>query len=69
MNYYEVLEELAQSGFEQFMNFIINDENLLYEIDESELGETEVEVSIFDEDECTDFVGRFYFDECGNYVM
>ena len=64
MNYYETLEELAENGFENFINFVRNDKNLL-----SELGETEVEVEILDENEGTEFLGRFCFDEFGNYVM
>ena len=39
MNYYETLEELAENGFENFIN------------------------------EGTEFLGRFCFDEFGNYVM
>lgn len=69
MNYYETLEELAENRFENFINFVRNDKNLLYEVEESELGETEVEVEILDENEGTEFLGRFCFDEFGNYVM
>ena len=64
MNYYETLEELAENGFENFINFVRNDKNLLYEVEE-----TEVEVEILDENEGTEFLGRFCFDEFGNYVM
>ena len=69
MNYKEVLDEKAKRGFEEFISFIRSDRNLLYEVDESENGETEVEVNIFDENECTDLIGYWNFDELGNYVV
>ena len=69
MNYKKILDEKAKKGFEVFTNYIRDSKNLLYEVDESECGETEVEVNVFDENECTDLVGYWNFDEFGNYVM
>lgn len=68
-NYYGILDEVAENGFDEFMEFLYNSDNLIYEIEETELGEREVEVFILDEDECSDFVGRYSFDEYGNYIM
>lgn len=67
MNYYDILEEKAKADFEQFMNFIRNDKNLLYDITETENGETEIEVSVFDDNMCIDFIGSFAFNDNGEY--
>jgi hypothetical protein len=68
MEYSKILEEKAKQGFERFINFIRSDNNLLYETDESENGETEVEVSIFDDDECSDLIGYYNFDNEGRFL-
>lgn len=68
MNYNELLNEKAQNGFENFVNFIREDKNLTYEVEENDDNETEIEVSIFDEDMCTEFIGRYVFDENGTFL-
>ena len=62
MNYEKILRQKAGRNFEEFMNFIINDKNLLYTINNLE-DKIEVIVMIFDKDEDTDILGTYYFDE------
>ena len=50
MNYDDLLREKTKLGFERFINFIREDKNLLYDIDETEDDETEVNVEIFDDE-------------------
>lgn len=68
MSCYVLLEKMAKKGFEQFMDFVRNDKNLLYDITETENGETEVEIDIFDENEGTEYIGGFAFDNNGKYI-
>lgn len=64
---YSILKEKAENGFEQFINYIRDDRNLLYGVDE--IGnETEIEVETFDDNMCTEIVGTYYFDKVGNFI-
>lgn len=68
MNYYDILEKKAKLGFERFINFIREDKNLLYNIDETEDDETEVSVEIFDDDMGTELVGTYIFNDNGDFI-
>ena len=49
MNYQHILREETKNGFDSFMDFLENDKNLLYEIDEEYIDEKEITVEIFDD--------------------
>ena len=63
MNYQHILREETKNGFDSFMDFLENDKNLLYEIDEEYIDEKEITVEIFDDEEETDIIGVYYFDD------
>ncbi len=77
MNYEKILRQEAERSFENFINFIRDDKNLLYTINDQEddfedldelEDETEVVVMIFDKDEGTDILGTYYFDNTGRFI-
>ena len=68
MNYQHILREETKNGFDSFMDFLENDKNLLYEIDEEYIDEKEITVEIFDDEEETDIIGVYYFDDDGNFI-
>lgn len=68
MNYQHILREETKNGFDSFMDFLGNDKNLLYEIDEEYIDEKEITVEIFDDEERTDIIGVYYFDDDGNFI-
>lgn len=68
MNYDDLLREKTKLGFERFVNFIREDKNLLYDIDETEYDETEVNVEIFDDDMGTELIGTYIFNNNGEFI-
>lgn len=68
MNYDDLLREKTKLGFERFINFIREDKNLLYDIDETEDDETEVNVEIFDDDMGTELIGTYIFNNNGEFI-
>ena len=68
MNYDDLLREKTKLGFERFINFIREDKNLLYDIDETEDDETEVNVEIFDVDIGTELIGTYIFNNNGDFI-
>ena len=69
MTYFEELEKLAKISFEQFMLYINEHRNLYIKEDETEEGNTEIEVTdIDDEDFNEELIGRFYFDNDGKFI-
>lgn len=68
MNYDDLLREKTKLGFERFINFIREDKNLLYDIDETENDETEVNVEIFDDDMGTELIGTYIFNNNGDFI-
>ena len=68
MTYFEKLERLAQISFEQFMLYINEHRNLYIKEDETEEGNTEIEVTDIDEDFNEELIGRFYFDDDGKFI-
>ena len=68
MNYNDLLREKTKLGFVRFINFISEDKNLLYDIDETEDDETEVNVEIFDDDMGTELIGTYIFNNNGDFI-
>ena len=68
MNYDDLLREKTKLGFERFINFIREDKNLLYDIDETEDDETEVNVEIFDDDMGTELIGTYIFNNNAKFI-
>lgn len=68
MTYFEELEKLAKISFEQFMLYINEHRNLYIKEDETEEGNTEIEVTDIDEDFNEELIGRFYFDDDGKFI-
>lgn len=69
MTYFEELEKLAKISFEKFMLYINEHRNLYIKEDETEEGNTEIEVTdIDDEDFNEELIGRFYFDDDGKFI-
>ena len=68
MNYDDLLRGKTKLGFERFINFIREDKNLLYNIDETEDDETEVNVEIFDDDMGTELIGTYIFNNNGDLI-
>ena len=73
MNYDDLLREKTKLGFERFIDFIREDKNLLYDIDETEDDETEddeteVNVEIFDDDMGTELIGTYIFNNNGDFI-
>ena len=66
MTYSEELEKRAKRGFEYFMIYIDEHSHLLTEVDEED-GDTVVEVTYWGDDE-EDFIGRYYFNDNGEYL-
>lgn len=66
-NYYLILEEKADLGYDEFIDYIDSSSDLIYSEEDIENGK-EIEVEVFDSDEGVDFVGRFVFDDDGNYL-
>lgn len=68
MTYFEELKKLAKMSFEQFMLYINEHRNLYIKEDETEEGNTEIEVTDIDEDFNEELIGRFYFDDDGKFI-
>ena len=68
MTYFEKLEKLAKMSFEQFMLYINEHRNLYTKEDETEEGNTEIEVTDIDEDFNEELIGRFYFNDDGEFI-
>lgn len=68
MTYFEELEKLAKMSFEKFMLYISEHRNLYTKEDETEKGNTEIEVTDIDEDFNEELIGRFYFDDDGKFI-
>lgn len=68
MNYDDLLREKTKLGFERFINFIREDKNLLYDIDETKDDETEVNVEIFDDDMGTELIGTYIFNNNRDFI-
>lgn len=69
MGYFEDLDKLAKESFEKFMLYIDEHRNLLVNTSEDEDDNTEIEVTYYDfENGDEELIGRFYFDENGDYI-
>lgn len=68
MNYQHILREETKNGFDSFIDFLESNKNLLYEIDEEYINEKEITVEIFDNEEGTDVIGIYYFDDNGKFI-
>lgn len=66
MTYRDELEKKAKQSFDRFMNYIEENSHLTTNVDEEE-NNTVVEV-IFWEENNEDFIGRFYFNEDGDFL-
>lgn len=66
MTYRDELEKKAKQSFDRFMNYIEENSHLITNVDEEE-NNTVVEV-IFWEENNEDFIGRFYFNEDGDFL-
>lgn len=69
MEYFKDLDMLAKKSFEKFMLYIDEHRNLLVNTSEDEDDNTEIEVTYYDfENGDEELIGRFYFDENGDYI-
>ncbi len=68
MGYCKDLERLAKVSFEKFMLYIDEHRNLFINTNEDENDNTEIEVTDIDNDGNEELIGRFYFDENGDYI-
>lgn len=69
MEYFKDLDRLAKISFEKFMLYIDEHRNLLVNTSEDEDNNTEIEVTYYDfENGDEELIGRFYFDENGDYI-
>ena len=66
MNYFEELEKRAKQSFEKFMIYIDENSHLITNVDE-ENDNTVIEV-IYWEENNEDLIGRFYFNEEGDFL-
>lgn len=67
MIYKETLLEKAQNGFNCFIDYVMNDFNLSYNLIERDNGIVEYEILYNDTIWVDDFIGSYAFDENGNY--
>lgn len=70
MNYYELLNEKAQLGFDELLAYLQTDKNLLWtiEIDDYE-HTTEVEIETWDEENYnSEYLTSFEFDQSGKMI-
>ncbi len=67
MTYKERLLEKAQCGFSCFIDYVLNDYNLSYNLIECDNGIVEYEILYNDNESIDDFIGCYAFDEDGNY--
>lgn len=69
MEYFKDLDKLAKESFEKFMLYIDEHRNLLVNTSEDEDDNTEIEVTYYNfENGDEELIGRFYFDENGDYI-
>lgn len=68
MGYFKDLDRLAKISFEKFMLYIDEHRNLFINTNEDENDNTEIEVTDIDDDGNEELIGRFYFDENGDYI-
>lgn len=68
MEYFKDLDRLAKISFEKFMLYIDEHRNLFINTNEDENDNTEIEVTDIDDDGNEELIGRFYFDENGDYI-
>lgn len=66
MTYRDELGKKAKQSFDTFMNYINENCHLITNVDEEE-NNTVIEV-IYWEENNEDFIGRYYFDENGNFL-
>ena len=64
--YRKELEKRAKQSFDKFMNYIEENSHLITNVDE-ENDNTVIEV-IYWEENNEDFIGRFYFNEDGDFI-
>lgn len=68
MEYFKDLDRLAKESFEKFMLYIDEHRNLFINTNEDENDNTEIEITDIDDDGDEELIGRFYFDENGDYI-
>lgn len=68
MEYFKDLDRLAKISFEKFMLYIDEHRDLFINTNEDENDNTEIEVTDIDDDGNEELIGRFYFDENGDYI-
>lgn len=68
MEYFKDLDRLAKISFEKFMLYIDEHRNLFINTNEDENDNTEIEVTDINDDGNEELIGRFYFDENGDYI-
>lgn len=68
MEYFKDLDRLAKISFEKFMLYIDEHRNLFINTNEDENDNTEIEVTDIDDDGNEELIGKFYFDENGDYI-
>lgn len=61
-DYRKILEEKAKIGLEELKQFIEQDNNLLYETEEEENFIT-INIFMFDENSCTEFLESYEFEK------
>lgn len=66
MTYRDELEKKAKQSFGRFMNYIEENSHLITNVDEEE-NNTVIEVVYWEENN-EDFIGRFYFNEDGDFL-
>lgn len=64
--YRKELERRAKQSFDKFMNYIEENSHLITNVDEED-DNTVIEV-IYWEENNEDFIGRFYFNEDGDFI-
>lgn len=64
--YRKELERRAKQSFEKFMNYIEENSHLITNVDEED-DNTVIEV-IYWEENNEDFIGKFYFNEDGDFL-
>ena len=64
--YRKELERRAKQSFDKFMNYIEENSHLITNVDEED-NNTVIEV-IYWEENNEDFIGRFYFNDDGDFI-
>lgn len=70
MNYYELLNEKAQLGFDELLAYLQTDKNLLWTIEFDDYDHTtEVEIETWDEENYnSEYLTSFEFDQSGKMI-